>query len=140
LGTVAEYLQQHSAEEYFAAYVICMFFFGSSTNQTDQATQADADQSLTISQFVSRTEQPVGEQRGKLIVNPHSTSNMSVHVVTTGRQVKHTNASFELRLAHYKSLVSNTSPVIDASMAMFAYAVPSQIADWYPQQRQQHQA
>lgn len=136
-GSLADFLHQHSTEKHIAAYAACMFFFGSSTNATAQAAQTAAGQGLMISQSVSRTAEHVLEQREKLIDNPHSTSYVSLHVVTTGWQVKRANASSELRLTHYKSPASHTYPVIDTSMATFAGAVRSQIADWYQHQEQQ---
>jgi hypothetical protein len=130
--TVAGSLQQHSAEEHMAAFAVCVHFFGSHPNAILQAAQAAANQGLTIGQYVSRTQEHACEQREKLIVNPHSTSYVSVHVVTAGGPVRRADSTSELRIAHYKAPALNTYPVHDASMAAFAGAVRSKLAEWYP--------
>jgi hypothetical protein len=137
--TVAEFLHARSSQEHLAAFAVCMFFFGSNPNSTLQAAQAAAGEGLLLGTYTSRAQQHACEQREKLIVNPHSTAYVSVHVVTTGGEVKRTDPLTELRLVHYKSPGSSKYHVVDSSMAAYADQVHSMLDSLQQQQQQQQQ-
>jgi hypothetical protein len=132
IQTVAEFLGQRSSQEHVSAFAVCMYFFGSNSNSTIQEAQTAAGKGLSIGKFVNRAEQHACDQREKLIVNPHSTAYVSVHVVTTGGEVKRVDATKELRLVHYKSPEKSQYPVVDTSMADMAAAVRTKLDSIYP--------
>jgi hypothetical protein len=129
-STVASFLQRCSAQEHLAAFAVCVFFFGAHVNATQQAAYEAAGQGLQLGTYVSRQEAAVCQDREKLLINPHSTSYVSVHVVTAGGEVQRPSAEMQLRLVHYKLPQQNQYPVTDTSMSKYAGAVRGMLRQW----------
>lgn len=130
--TVAQFLRERSHLEYIAAFLTKSIWFGSSLNNSLQQEHDLAGKNLTIGQYNSRAAEALKTGREKLIVNPRSTSYISVHKMTTGGQVLVPNPVIELRLCHYKQPSQRRYPVADMSMAAQADAVHHLLTHFLP--------
>ena len=126
--TVASWLRRQPNTIPIGGFQFKSFFFGSAPDELQQV-RLDALSQVTFGRYQFRAAKFEADSRQKCIVRPDKVDYFSVHMITSGGEMRYPDALHDMRLAHFKLPSRMMYNVLDSSFAEWASLIDQDLDD-----------